>query len=91
MFYTYLIRHLSQPINVRLQKVISRTEKHKPQSPKETAFPNNQFTGTEMSINDPAAAAFAAEASASAGEVQIDLAKLNALSPEVISKQATVG
>lgn len=44
----------------------------------------------DMSINDPAAAAYAAQAAADAAEVQVDLSKLNALSPEVISKQATV-
>jgi hypothetical protein len=43
-----------------------------------------------MSINDPAAAAYAAQAAAADAEVEIDLSKLNALSPEVISKQATV-
>lgn len=42
-----------------------------------------------MSINDPAAAAYAAQV-AEAGEVTVDLRKLHALSPEVISKQATV-
>jgi hypothetical protein len=42
------------------------------------------------SINDPAAA-FSGEASeVSVQEVQVDVTKLNALSPEVISKQATV-
>lgn len=43
-----------------------------------------------MSINDPAAAALAAESSVPAQEITVDLTKLNALSPEVISKQATV-
>jgi hypothetical protein len=42
------------------------------------------------SINDPAAAFSGAEASAPVQEVQVDVTKLNALSPEVISKQATV-
>jgi hypothetical protein len=42
------------------------------------------------SINDPAAAAATSGSSLPAEEVQIDLTKLNALSSEVISKQATV-
>ena len=42
------------------------------------------------SINDPAAAAAAAMATVPAQEINVDLTKLNALSPEVISKQATV-
>jgi hypothetical protein len=42
------------------------------------------------SINDPAAA-FSGDASEGpVQEVQVDVTKLNALSPEVISKQATV-
>ena len=43
-----------------------------------------------MSINDPAAAAAASGSTLPAQEVQVDLTKLNALSPEVISKQATI-
>lgn len=43
-----------------------------------------------MSINDPAAAAYAAQEVDEDAEVQVDLGQLNALSPEVISKQATV-
>jgi len=44
-----------------------------------------------MSVNDPvAAAAASAGSSYPSQEVQMDLTKLNALSPEVISKQATV-
>jgi len=41
-------------------------------------------------INDPTAA-YAADASVPVTEVQVDTSKLTALSPEVISKQATVG
>jgi hypothetical protein len=41
-------------------------------------------------LNDPAAAASTAGGSAPAQEIAVDLGKLNALSPEVISKQATV-
>lgn len=41
-------------------------------------------------LNDPAAAASVAGGSTPVQEVAVDLTKLNALSPEVISKQATV-
>lgn len=41
-------------------------------------------------VNDTTAAFLAGESDAPAQEVQIDLTKLTALSPEVISKQATV-
>jgi len=43
-----------------------------------------------MSVNDPAAAAASSGSSYPIQEAQVDLTKLNALSPEVISKQATV-
>ena len=43
-----------------------------------------------MSLNDPAAAAQAAESSVPTQAVEVDVTKLTALSPEVISKQATV-
>ena len=41
-------------------------------------------------INDPAAAAASSANGVSTEDIKIDLTKLNALSPEVISKQATV-
>ncbi|ORX34385.1 elongation factor Tu GTP binding domain-domain-containing protein [Kockovaella imperatae] len=41
-------------------------------------------------INDPAAAAASASMVVPTEEVKVDLTKLNALSPEVISKQATI-
>ena len=43
-----------------------------------------------FAVNDPVAAANSAAANAPLSEIQVDLTKLNALSPEVISKQATV-
>ena len=43
-----------------------------------------------MSLNDPAAAAQSADSGVPTQEVSVDVTKLTALSPEVISKQATV-
>lgn len=43
-----------------------------------------------MSLNDPAAAAQSADSGVPTQEVSVDVTKLTALSPEVISKQATI-
>jgi len=50
--------------------------------------PTSTMNGTP--VNDPSTAAASAGSSLPAEEVEVDLMKLNALSPEVISKQATV-
>ena len=45
---------------------------------------------SDMDVNNPAAATATSGPAFSAEELNIDFAKLHALSPEVISKQATV-